>query len=228
VIPGNELAVQPLVDAFVDAGVDVVAGRRSPHVSGHGHVEDLRLLLMATRPHGFVALHGNPQNLVGHGTLAKDIGLDARRIHALRDGHTLVIARDVVDDVDGDGGRRRHANAPPRFAHVAGERAREPAVQGSDVAWFPRGIAKARDRMAQAGVLVVVVDDSGVVAVHERGVFPDVADCALVGRARAVLHEAVVARGGIDDHALRAATRVFRRADRACPEIVVVPAASKS
>jgi ribonuclease J len=216
VIPGNELAVQPLVDAFADAGVDVVTGRKSPHVSGHGHVEDLRLLLAATRPQSFVALHGNPQNLTGHGALARDLGVAARRVHALRDGHTLVIARDVDAAAS--------TSTAPRFTHVAGERAREPAVQGSDVAWFPRGIAAARERMGQGGVLVVIVDESGVTAVHERGVFPAVDDCALVARVRAVLHEAVVARGGVDDDALRAAARVFRRAGRASPEIVVVNA----
>jgi ribonuclease J len=215
VIPGNETSLQPLLDAFADAAVDVVAGRRGPHVSGHGHAEDLRLLLAATRPQSFVALHGNPQNLVGHGALARDLGVDARRVHALRDGHTLVIERGLGAGNDDD---------DLTFAHVAGERAREPAVQGGEVAWFPRGVATARGRMGQAGVLVVVVDAAGVVAVHERGVFPAIDACALVGRARAVLHEAIVARGAVDDDALRAAARVFRRAGRAPPELVVVTA----
>jgi ribonuclease J len=209
VIPGNEVLVQPLVDAFVDAGIDVVAGRRAPHVSGHGHAEDLRLLLAATRPRAFVALHGNPQHLVAHGGLASGLGLDPARIVALRDGHTLVIARDG-DDVVG-------------FTHVAGERAREPAAQGSHVAWFPRGIATARGRMGQGGVVVVVIDDGGVVEVHGRGVFPALADDELWPRARALLDDAVRNRGAVDDDALRAVARLYRRADRAAPEVVVVP-----
>ncbi|MBM4279212.1 MAG: ribonuclease J [Deltaproteobacteria bacterium] len=207
VIPGNELSVQPLVDAFADGGVDVVAGRRAPHVSGHGHEEDLRLLLAATRPRAFVALHGNPEHLVAHGALAAGLGIAPRGIVGLRDGHTLVLQRDD-DDV--------------RLAHVAGERAQEPAAQGGDVAWFPRGIALARARMGTGGVVVVVVDHEGVVAAHGRGVFPALDDDPLWVRARGALHEAVRARGSVDDETVRAVARLYRRADRAAPELVVV------
>jgi ribonuclease J len=215
VIPGNELSVQPLVDAFADAGVDVVAGRRAPHVSGHGHEEDLRLLLAATRPRAFVALHGNPEHLVAHGALAAGLGVTPRGIVGLRDGHTLVLQREDDDD-------------DVRLAHVAGERAQEPAAQGGDVAWFPRGIAQARARMGTGGVVVVVVGSEGVVAAHGRGVFPALDDDPLWARARGALHEAVRARGAVDDDAVRAVARLYRRADRAPPELVVVAAPSAS
>jgi ribonuclease J len=212
IVPGNEGRVQPLLDGFVDAGVDVVAGRRAPHVSGHGHAEDLQLLLAATRPRTFVALHGDPGHLVAHGGLAAGLGVDDHRVVALRDGHTLLLARDG-DDV--------------ALTHVRAEGAREPAAAGDAVAWFPRGIVDCRRRLGTAGVLVVsvgaAVDGGRAIALVGRGLFPTVDDDNdVIPRVRHLFGAALAERGVIDDDAVRAAVRAFVKAGRAAPEIVVV------
>jgi ribonuclease J len=210
VIPGNEAAVQGLLDTLTEGGIDIVAGRHSPHVSGHGHEEDLRLLLAAVRPEVFVALHGGPPNLRGHGALARRALLHQPRVVGLRDGHSLLLVR--ADD----GGLSFH--------HRPGEKAREPAVQSGQVSWFPSPLAKARVRMHQAGVLVVVVDDQDVVAVEGRGLFPALApEDELLARIKQRLRDAVLGRGHVDDDDLRAVARMFWRAQRTPPEVVVVP-----
>lgn len=204
VIPGNEGAVQPMVDAFLDQGADVIAGRAAPHVSGHGYAEDLRLLVTAARPRTFVALHGNPENLHAHGTVVVEAGVDADSVVGMRDGHTLVL------------------DAAGRRQHIEGPRAHEPAAIDGDVCWFPGGIARARQRMSRGGVLVVVVAGGDVRLVPQH-MFPELGD-GLRERVATLLREALSARGQIDDDARRAISRVFYKAQREPPELVVVDA----
>ena len=205
VIPGNERAVQPLVDAFIDQGADVVAGRGAPHVSGHGFAEDLRMLLQATRPRCFVALHGNPENLVAHGDLAREVGLDDERIVGLRDGHSLVL----------------DTSAGPR--HVEAPKAHEPAAIDGDVCWFPASLAQSRQRMGKAGVLVVNVVDGVDVTVVPHAVFPDVAG-PLLDKIKEALRASVRERGGVDDAARRSISRLFYRQHRSPPELLLLSA----
>jgi ribonuclease J len=203
VIPGNERVVQPLVDAFIDQGADVVAGRGAPHVSGHGYAEDLRMLLQACRPRVFVALHGNPENLVAHGDLAREVGLDDDRIVGLRDGHTLVLEQ-------GRGPR-----------HVEGPRAHEPAAIDGDVCWFPASLVHSRQRMGKAGVLIVSVDGDDV-SIMPWAVFPDL-DGPLLGKIKESLGAALRERGSIDDAARRSISRIFYRSQRSPPELLLMP-----
>lgn len=205
VIPGNERNVQPLVDDFIDQGAEIIAGREAPHVSGHGHAEDLRLLLAACRPRTFVALHGNPQNLVAHGDIATGTGVAEERIVDLRDGDTLVI--------DAAGGRR----------HVEAPRAREPASIEGDVCWFPASLVLSRRRMGTAGVLLAMVDGDGFVMLRSHGLFPPLED-ALREKLRLGLEAAIKDRGDVDDDAKKAVSRAFFRARRDPPELVVVDA----
>lgn len=203
VIPGNERNVQPLVDEFIDAGADVVAGRDAPHVSGHGHAEDLRLLLAACRPRTFVALHGNPQNLVAHGDLAREFGLDgAEAVVAVRDGDSLVL--------DADGGRR----------HVEAPLAKEPASIEGDVCWFPRSLVQSRLRMGKAGALLVSVVDGGV-SLGFHALFPAL-EKPLLEKITAGLQSAVSERGAVDEEAKKAVARAFWKANREPPEVIVV------
>lgn len=206
VIPGNELAVQALKDAFVDAGIDIVAGRGAPHVSGHGYAEDLQQLLTATHPQTFVALHGAPEHLVAHGKLAAALGLTPQQVLGLRDGHSLVLTADSA-------------------RHVPGGRSAEPAVVDGAVCDFPRSISNARLRLHDAGVVVLktsLVDDTLQVAFSTRGVFPEL-DADVKGGLLHTLRDRHQHGSRLDDDdALRSLSRVFRRLRRRCPELVVV------
>jgi ribonuclease J len=212
VIPGNELKVQAVVDALVDRGCDVVVGRQAPHVSGHGGLRDLQDLIAATRPQGFVALHGTPMHLVAHGQLARTLGVDAARVVGLRDGHSLVLTRDTV----------RHIESGP---------AGEPAAVDGEVCDFPRGIARSRRRLHEGGVVVLevhgVIDDDGheTIAIHgvsARGVFPPV-DEALTRTFTSILRERH--RQGLPlegDDAEGHLARPWKKRFRPAPEIVVL------
>ncbi len=58
-IPGNEKAIDRVVNHLARRGADVVtSATRHVHVSGHGSEEELKLLLSLVRPRYFVPIHG--------------------------------------------------------------------------------------------------------------------------------------------------------------------------
>lgn len=203
VIPGNERKVLDVLEAFAERGVEIVDGHKGPHVSGHGYAGDLEMLLAATRPSSFVALHGNARNLLAHGGLARAAGLDPARVVDLRDGSTLVL--------DGAGGLK----------HLPGVRAHEPFAAYGAVEMFPRDVVQARRRLGSAGVLVVIGGDP--VRLVWRAVSPPVPEDVV--RALEADAPAALAQAGTEGepHALRTLARHFWRARRVPPEIVLVP-----
>jgi ribonuclease J len=58
-IPGNEKAIDRVVDRLARRGAEVVSSAtRRVHVSGHGSEEELKLMLSLVRPRYFVPIHG--------------------------------------------------------------------------------------------------------------------------------------------------------------------------
>jgi ribonuclease J len=81
IIPGNEKTIYRMVDHLSRRGADVVYGSMNPplHVSGHGSMEELRLVLNLVRPKYFVPIHGEYRQLAKHIRLAehlRSIGLE--------------------------------------------------------------------------------------------------------------------------------------------------------
>ena len=206
VIPGNELSVQRLKDAYAEIGVDVVAGRNAPHVSGHGSAEDMSALMLATRPTKFVALHGAPGHLVAHGGLAHALGLANDQVLALRDGHSIIMGR----------GTTRHLEAAT---------AHEPASVGDDVCDFPRGLAASRRRMHEAGIIYTRIPtvDVGEGRASEiefvaHGVFPALSTAEEHGLRQALTSR--LANGNDDEEILRGLRRALKGRFR-YPEFVL-------
>jgi ribonuclease J len=58
-IPGNEKAIDRVVNHFARRGADVVTSEtKHVHVSGHGSEEELKLMLSLVRPRYFIPIHG--------------------------------------------------------------------------------------------------------------------------------------------------------------------------
>jgi ribonuclease J len=75
IIPGNEKAIFRMVDHIARRGADVLYGSSNPplHVSGHGSVEELKLVLNLVRPRYFVPIHGEFRQLSKHARLAEHL-----------------------------------------------------------------------------------------------------------------------------------------------------------
>ena len=71
-IPGNEVAIDRVVNHLARRGTDVVMeGQHHVHVSGHGSAEELKTMLSLVRPRYFVPIHGEYRQRSRHARLAE-------------------------------------------------------------------------------------------------------------------------------------------------------------
>jgi ribonuclease J len=101
IIPGNEKSIFRMIDHLSKRGADVMYGSMNPplHVSGHGSMEELRLVLNLVRPRYFVPIHGEYRQLSKHARLAehlRNVGLE----------ETFVLETGDVLEVDSRGARK--------------------------------------------------------------------------------------------------------------------------
>jgi ribonuclease J len=97
-IPGNERAVNETIDRIYRLGATVFTPRDVPvHASGHGHAEELKLMLNLTRPRHVMPVHGDHRRLRLHGELAQAVGIPPEAIFRGENGLPL--------DIDSGGAR---------------------------------------------------------------------------------------------------------------------------
>ncbi len=101
IIPGNEKAIFRMIDHMSRRGADVLYGTMNPplHVSGHGSVEEMKLVLNLVRPRFFMPIHGEFRQLSKHARLA-----DHLRFAGLED--TFVMDSGEVLEIDERGARK--------------------------------------------------------------------------------------------------------------------------
>ncbi|MDR2349935.1 MAG: ribonuclease J [Deltaproteobacteria bacterium] len=99
-IPGNETAINTLINSFRQLGAEVMDPRyHKVHASGHGHVEELKLMLALTKPHFLIPVHGELRHLYRHRDLATDLGLPEDRALILRNGNRVSLFRDKTREM---------------------------------------------------------------------------------------------------------------------------------
>lgn len=94
IIPGNEKGIYRMINHFAKRGADVIYGTMNPpvHVSGHGSVEELRLVLNLLRPRYFLPIHGEYRQMAKHAALASHLkGAGLEETFTLETGETLEI-----------------------------------------------------------------------------------------------------------------------------------------
>ena len=101
IIPGNEKSIFRMVDHLSKRGADVMYGSMNPplHVSGHGSMEELRLVLNLVRPRYFVPIHGEYRLLAKHARLAE-------HLHHSGLQETFVLESGTILEYDGEHMRR--------------------------------------------------------------------------------------------------------------------------
>jgi ribonuclease J len=89
-IPGNERAVNETVDRLYHIGCDVITPREAPiHASGHGYVEELKLMLNLVRPRYVMPMHGDFKRIRLHAQLADSVGIDPDAVFESENGLPL-------------------------------------------------------------------------------------------------------------------------------------------
>lgn len=96
-VPGNEKAVQQVVNSLAKLGCDVWDKNRAlVHVSGHGSQEELKLLMAMAKPAYFMPVHGEAVHLRAHAQLARKMGIKDDHIFILDNGDTLEMRGGIV------------------------------------------------------------------------------------------------------------------------------------
>jgi ribonuclease J len=91
-IPGNERAVNETVDRLFHIGCDVVTTRDAPiHASGHGYVEEMKLMLNLVKPRYVMPFHGDFKRIRLHGQLAEAVGISRESVFRGMNGLPLEI-----------------------------------------------------------------------------------------------------------------------------------------
>ena len=146
-IPGNELSVSTMIDAFVRQGVDVITDKSTPiHTSGHGYQEEQKEMLSWCKPKTFIPVHGTPRHLLRHAALAEETGVLRENIRIVENGIPIVITQFPDELVI-------RADEPVECGYIC--------IDG--LAEVNEVILKDRRLLAEFGIVVctVVIDSSG-------------------------------------------------------------------
>ncbi|GGF54752.1 MBL fold hydrolase [Alteromonas lipolytica] len=93
VIPGNEKAVERLIEKLQKKQVQVIQSEDSDvpiHASGHPCQEELKLMYQWTKPYIAIPVHGEPEHLQAHADIAKSLGV--QRTYVGRNGDLYLLA----------------------------------------------------------------------------------------------------------------------------------------
>lgn len=90
-IPGNEGSISQMLNHLERAGAKV-ARDRDLHVSGHGGIEEQKLLLRLTQPKFFLPVHGEYNHVMRHKETGMACGIPERNIYLMSDGESVEIS----------------------------------------------------------------------------------------------------------------------------------------
>ncbi|MCX5493166.1 ribonuclease J [Kaistia dalseonensis] len=100
-IPGNEKAINSIVNSLIEQGVIVITDRdRLVHVSGHPRREELAEMYGWIRPEIAIPVHGEPMHLRAHAEFAREMGV--RQVVQIEDGAIVRLkpgVAEVIDDI---------------------------------------------------------------------------------------------------------------------------------
>ncbi len=137
-IPGNESAVNRVIDGLLKRGAQVVhSGVVDVHATGHAQADEIKTYLSLIGPEWFVPIHGEFRHMVAHARLAELMGIPRTNVVVCEDGDVLEL---------GDGGVEQAGRVPAGYVYVDG-------IVG-DVG---QGVIRDRRVLGEEGVVVVVV-----------------------------------------------------------------------
>jgi ribonuclease J len=137
-IPGNESAVNRVVDGLLKAGAIVVhSGIQDVHATGHAQADEIKTYLSIAQPEWYVPIHGEFRHLMANAALGRVMGVRRDRVIVCDDGDVLEVT---------DRGVEMAGRVPAGYLYVDG-------IVG-DVG---SGVLRDRRLLASEGVVVVVV-----------------------------------------------------------------------
>jgi len=195
-IPGNERAVNTIINALVDMGVEVIADRDAlVHTSGHPRRDELRQLYDWVKPTIIVPVHGEALHLHEQAKLARAVGIP--QVIEARNGNMIRLAPGPAERLDSVAHGRLYRDGKLIVSHEAS------------------GVVD-RKRMGFAGIVSVsiVLSDSGAVLEDPNVALLGLPEADREGeRLRSIVEEAV-------DDALDGLSKAKRRDPESVRETV--------
>jgi len=99
-IPGNERSISRMMDHLYRRHVNVIYqdGTAPPvHVSGHASAEELKLMMMLTKPKFFIPIHGSYGHLHRHAQLAEETNVIRDQVLIAETGDVIRITPDKIE-----------------------------------------------------------------------------------------------------------------------------------
>ncbi|MDP3987587.1 MAG: ribonuclease J [Candidatus Levybacteria bacterium] len=95
-IPGNEVAINSLIDAIAKKGTKVLhVGNSQFHVSGHGYSYDLMLLISMLKPQKLLPIGGTFRQMVAYSKLCQKLGYKEEDIFLIEDGQKVSFSKEA-------------------------------------------------------------------------------------------------------------------------------------
>lgn len=139
VIPGNERSIQTLKDTLYRQGANVIHKEiMDVHAGGHGHIEDIKLLLTEVKPNYLIPVYANHYLLREGAKVAESIGFAK--------DHIFVADNGQVVEFDKRGGRLTQERVPVDNVFV----------DGLGVGDVSHVVLRDRQLMAGDGMIVVI------------------------------------------------------------------------
>lgn len=150
-IPGNEVAINALIDDIAQAGAKVLYTdiMDKLHVSGHGSMGDLSLMMSLVRPKNVLPIGGTYKHMVAYKSLAQKNGFADKNIILPQDGQEVIFNKDGATL-----GKKNH------LQNVYVDQ-----VSGEEVETF---VLRDREKISKEGVVVVMVEVDTYGSVTDR------------------------------------------------------------
>ncbi len=140
-IPGNSNSINKIINKLYLRGVRVFTNSEFSdiHTSGHGKIEELKLMLRLIKPKYFMPMHGEYRMLKAHGEIAEEIGIPNENIFICKNGDTIELKNGIVT----------------RGSRV---QAGDVYVDGSRIGDIGGVVIKDRKLMSQDGILISILN----------------------------------------------------------------------
>ncbi|WP_019242248.1 MULTISPECIES: ribonuclease J [Bacillus] len=91
-VRGGELSLSKAIDLLYRAGVNVIGGKRTVYVPGHGSQDELKMMMNLLKPKFIMPIHGEYRMLIAHSKLAKESGIPDENIIIAENGDVAEIS----------------------------------------------------------------------------------------------------------------------------------------
>lgn len=139
-IPGNAYSINVVVNKLFRAGAKVLTNTafNNLHTSGHASQEEMKLMMLLTKPKYFFPVHGEYRMLKIHAQLSTEVGVPADHSFILSNGDTILL-------------NNEEARIGPRI-HVE-----DIYVDGNDISGLSTAVLRDRQLLSEDGMVSILI-----------------------------------------------------------------------